>query len=736
MPALLRRGLRALAAAVFMLALLPATPRAQTIDPLVRDSLAALDALTAGEGCRLLDAADGDPANGVELGYRFCDDGLPPAGGGEGGIPVPVKYRARDGDDHTGLPPPATGDEVTSADERDDLRPEVANRITLDVDLSLPVTPAPARGYPVVVFMHGCCGGNKKSWEAATIDAPGELWHHSNAWFAARGYVVITYTARGFRDANDRGSTGTTQLDSRRYEINDYQYLVGLLADHDAAERAAGRVPRFNVDPLRVAAVGGSYGGGFAWLALTDPRWDSPAFGIDMALGAVLTRYGWTDLVASLVPNGADHDRDPQTGRSFVAPSSPDQALSRAPIGVEKMSIVAGLYATGRNLSTNHTTFPEHLDRTYVRLQAGEPYEGDATVEATLDSFLADRSAYYQEGFWARVAQGLRVPVFAAGTWTDPLFPTIETIRFYNKLKSLDRRYPIELYLGDFQHLTAQNKPKEWADLCGQEHRICTIDDFRRADGRLDFSNSPQRVRKGINTRMAEFLDHVLLGRGPRPAYGVSATTTICPANADQLHPADEPGIEHRARTWRALAPLRARFTWDSGGVLTPAGPDPHALLADPVVGSRQADKCYTTPLTQAGPGIVQLASEVLEEPFTMMGIPTVRAELSAPLRGYWVAARLFDLSSEGALTLVARGVCRTGTGNDCSVFDLSGNGWVFERAHRVVLQLTQADVPHLRPSNLSSVVQVGAVALEIPVAVARNRQDFRTRRSRLRPRP
>lgn len=721
-----RRSAPALGAAALLLTLLPAAPRAQTTDPLVRDSLAALDALTAGESCQLLDAADGDVANGVELGYRLCDDGLPPAGGGQNGIPVPVKYRALDGDDYSALPPPATGDEVAEADERDDLRPEISNRITLDVNVSLPVVPAPPGGYPVIVFMHGCCGGNKTSWQASTVDAPGELWHHSNAWFASRGYVVVTYTARGFRNADDRGSTGTTQLDSRRYEINDYQYLVGLLADHDAAERAAGRRARFNIAPTKIAVAGGSYGGGFAWLALTDPQWRSPASGIELRLGAVLTRYGWTDLVASLVPNGAGHDRAPQDGRSFIAPTSPDQALSRAPIGVEKMSIIAGLYATGRNLATDHTTFPEHLDRAYARLQLGEPYEGDAVIEQALDSFISDRSAYYQESFWARVAGGLRVPVFAAGTWTDPLFPTIETIRFYNKLKSLDRRYPIELYLGDFQHLTAQNKPKEWADLCGREHRICAIDDFRRADGRLDFSSSAARVRKGINTRMSEFLDYVLYGRGRKPRYGVSATTTICPANADELYAADEPGIEYRARTWRALAPLRARFEWDSGGVLTPFGPDPHALLSDPVTGSRQADKCYTTPLIQPGPGVIQLTSKVLEEPFTMMGIPTVRAAISSAVSSYWVVARLFDLSSEGTMTLVARGVCRAGAGRDCSVFDLSGNGWVFGRAHQVVLQLTQADVPHFRPSNLPSVLQVGEVGLEIPVAPARLRRDFR----------
>ena len=78
------------------------------------------------------------------------------------------------------------------------------------------------------------------------------------------------------RRARHQGSTGETQLDSRRYEINDFQYLAGQIADD----------PFFNVNPQKVVATGGSYGGGFAWMALTDPMWKSPG-GNDMKLAAV-----------------------------------------------------------------------------------------------------------------------------------------------------------------------------------------------------------------------------------------------------------------------------------------------------------------------------------------------------------------------------------------------------------------------------------------------------------------
>ena len=103
--------------------------------------------------------------------------------------------------------------------------------------------------------------------------------------------------------SNGQGSTGETQLDSRRYEINDFQHLAGQVA----GALDVHRVP-FNVNPQRVVATGGSYGGGFSWLALTDPKWtctaDTGPGGTDMNLAAAAPKYGWTDLVYSLVPTG------------------------------------------------------------------------------------------------------------------------------------------------------------------------------------------------------------------------------------------------------------------------------------------------------------------------------------------------------------------------------------------------------------------------------------------------
>ncbi|MDP9067017.1 MAG: hypothetical protein M3N53_01545 [Actinomycetota bacterium] len=739
------KRLRLLVIPALLASLLPgASVRAQAEpDPLVGDSLAALSGLVDKAACSVRDALDDDAANGLQLPYVFCDDGVPPRGGGEGAIPVPVKYAARsDGDDFTGLPKPASIEEAAEATAKDDLRPERENRISLDVDVTLPPSPAmkklvggdfatmrpPKNGYPVIVFMHGCCGGNKRSWEASTVDASNEQWHHSNAWFASRGYVVITYTARGFRNSEDRGSTGTTQLDSRRYEINDYQYLVGLLADHDAMRRSEGQAPLFRIDPRNVGAVGGSYGGGFSWLALTDPTWKSPALDVPIKLGAAVTKYGWTDLVEALVPSGHYFDRDPRSGKTFVAPTDAAKALSRDPIGVEKQSIVAGLYASGNLAATNHTTFPDYLHDAYSRLQAGEPYDGDPNLEKVLEMFLRDRSAYFQQKYWRRVGNGMTVPVYAAATWTDPLFPTMETIRFYNKLRSLNRDYPITMYLGDYQHFT-QNKPKEWDDICGDDHHVCTVKDFTRPDGSVNLMRSPARVRKGVNFRMNKFLDFYLRDKGRRPKKDVSATTTICPANATDKYKADEPGAEHRARSWRALAPQRVTFGWGAGGTTSNGALDGHAQESDPVARDRTADKCFTTSQASPGPGVVVYEDDV-KEPFTMMGIPTLKLEHQSSAPDYWLAARLFDKAPNGTMTMVTRGVCRVNTAvapdRNCRHFDLFGNAWIFEKGHKIVIEVTQSDQPFLRRDNFPSTVTYSGASIEIPVSPLSLRVDFR----------
>ncbi len=658
--------------------------------------------------CELRDAADGD-ASRAQLPYHFCDDGVPSHGGrdpnpgAKKAIAVPERYAG-----YRGLPRKAPAEEDAGADKR--------GNIALDADLSFPdpeKSPMPKRGYPLVVMMHGCCGGSKADWEETTIDAPesSEKWHYSNAWFASRGYVVLTYTSRGFVDGSGDGSTGESRLQHRRFEMNDFQHLTGQIADQRF--RIAGE--RTRVDPRKIVATGGSYGGWFSWMALTDPSWRSPQ-GERMQLAAAAPKYGLTDLLYSLVPNGAH-------GRSELPPS--DGSGTTSPIGFPKQSIVAGLYASGKTgipPGSRHATFPESIDRAVVCAQSYyDPVESNplcaSTLATTLPSFVKKQSPYYQNRFFRRLERGdprARVPVFSAGTFTDPLFPPSEHRRMAERLKSVDPRYPVQEYYGDYQHFV-QNKRKEWSDLCGDE--VCDISDYPRRN----FNRTPDGFsRLGVTTRLNRLIDHYARPpanrREPKPRRDVTGALQICPQNATDKFPVDQPGKRFTASSFDRLAPHSLRLEMKGSRTTTSKAADPHSQRSDPVANQVANGGRCPVETTPAGPGVATYTSSRLDRHYTMLGRTRVIAPHTGSGSGIQLNARLYDVFPDGKQVMVDRGVRRVTRANETTVFDLHGNGWRFPQGHRVRIELTQDDSPYIRPSTQPSTLTLSGVTLKIPV--------------------
>jgi ABC-2 type transport system ATP-binding protein len=655
---------------------------------------ADLSSLVASCQARFADAGNQFP-------YQFCDDGVPPSGGvvpnsaGTSAIKVPAKY-----DGYIGLPPKAPdAASMRGADS--------AGNIALDVDLSLPpatMTPPPG-GFPILVLMHGCCGGSKRSWEASTTEGDNsEQWHDNNAWYASRGYVVITYTARGFVDNMNHGSTGETQLDSRRFEVNDYQYLAGVVADDSA----------LHADGQKVVTIGGSYGGGFSWLTVTDPVWTSPG-GKPMQLVASAPKYGWTDLVNSLVPNGRQSS-DP----AHLQNPTVSGANSLNPIGILKTSITGGLFGTGVNPTGNHTTFPPYIERTLACLSAGEPYSA-ATPQCLgvlgpggiLESFLADRSAYYQQYFFNRVPSdpAFRVPVFSAGTFYDPLFPTIEHARMANRLRATFPGYPLEEYYGDYEHLYALNKPKEWADICGADHHVCA-------------TNDPAPViRVGVNTRINRFLDHYAAPPGdpsaPTPPFDTTASLRTCPVNADASHPADEPGDTFTASSLQALAPhrLNRTLTQVSPYVVNPQ-PNQHSVQADPVLAEQAKMECVQA--TGPAPPGAAVFETTLASAVQVLGIGKITIDYSSLAPDLELNARVYDVAPDGTASLIDRGAYRiheTPVLFTRSVtYELLGAAWPLPAGHKLRVEVIADDSPFLRADNIPSAATISRVGLSLPV--------------------
>ena len=128
-------------------------------------------------------------------------------------------------------------------------------------------TPEGEGPFPVVIMVH--------SWMLSRAQC--DLLYAPP--FARRGYVVLTYTCRGWP-----GSGGQVCCAAPDKELCDLEDMIDWLTD-----------PRqgFGVDPERIGITGISYGGGHSFLAATrDPR-----------IKAAAPMNGWTDLYYSLVPN-------------------------------------------------------------------------------------------------------------------------------------------------------------------------------------------------------------------------------------------------------------------------------------------------------------------------------------------------------------------------------------------------------------------------------------------------
>ena len=103
-----------------------------------------------------------------------------------------------------------------------------------------------------------------------------------------------------------------------------------------------------------------------------------------------------------------------------------------------KQTLVNGFLAIGG------TKFTPQLATWLARFNAGEPYDNpsDPVVPDAKRELLVNRSAYFQDGFFTalRRHRQRRVPVLAAQGWTDPIFPAIEVVRMYDRIRAADPR--------------------------------------------------------------------------------------------------------------------------------------------------------------------------------------------------------------------------------------------------------------------------------------------------------
>jgi predicted acyl esterase len=529
----------------------------------------------------------------------------------------------------------------------------------IDVNVILP--PEPATGadgpYPAIGFYHGW-GGTKIGLTARTED------------WAQRGYAVFSQTDRGWGNScgatdPDRTSAqcskGYNHLLDDRYEVRDAQYLLSLLADEGV------------VQPKKIGAAGGSYGGGMsmALAALRDrvmlpdgsiAPWTSPG-GLSMSIAAAAPEIPWTDLAYSLTPNG--HTLD------YVADAP---YLKRGRIGVMKQSFVAGLYATGlatSNYAPPGTDADADLTTWFAAINAGEPYDQSPLSADIVDETTTHHSSYYIDH------SEVPAPLLISNGWTDDLFPADEAIRFYNRTRTQFKNAQMELMFLDYGHQRGQNKDADTALLHAKEDA---------------------------------WFDYYLKGQGTAPPNGqVETLTKVCGG------PSAGP---YFAANWAKVAPGEVRSGSLAPQVISPVAGDPTIGKAfDPIAGGGACATASGSDQTGIANYRLPAASG---SGYTLMGSPTVVADINSPGPFSQVAARLLDVAPDGTETLVARALYRpeinSGMLGTHQVFQLHPVGWKFEPGHVAKLELLPQDAPYGRVSNGQLPVTVSNLELRLPV--------------------
>lgn len=548
----------------------------------------------------------------------------------------------------------------------------------IDVNVGFPNAAEFGDGpYPMAMYFHGF-GGAKEGFG-------GDLQRFLN-----KGIAVMSMTERGFRHScgnapsitnleahGEDCSKGFIHLMDTRYEVRDAQYLAGLLADEkDDADN-------FLIQPKKIGSVGASYGGGksMALGALknrimkpdgTYAPWVSPA-GKDMEIAAAAPIVPWTDFAYSLLPNGRTLD---------YASDSPYEL----PYGVLKSGIVSALLPSGDNFSGQNGIGNEDPDPFFdilgwkTMMDAGEPYGGTPTADLMFNEMTEHHSSYYIDDSVEPA------PLLIAQGFTDDLFPIDEPLRYYNRTND---RYPdadISLLFADIGHPRAPIVPSQ---------------------GR------PEDIAMGFQ-RVDDWFSYYLKGEGSKPVNQVEVKSMVCPYT-------EPSGGPWTADNWADMSKGEVRMKDPEAEVIESDGGDLNHSVSFATISAgacTQADE-------MSEPGTIEYDFGTAPAGgLTLMGAPTVIADISAPNGGgSEIAARLLEIK-DGKERLISRGLYRPDV-SGAQVIQLHGNAYKFEAGTKIRLQLLPKDGndislgSYARPSNTQQDITVKDAEIRLPVKEA-----------------
>ncbi len=565
----------------------------------------------------------------------------------------------------------------------------------IDVNVFLPPESFGEGPFPTIGDFHGW-GAAKQGLKTVPLKAPeagkttpiSEQADPRIQQWAANGYAVFSMSDRGWGlscgaydesaiKAEAKCAQGFNHLMDDRYEVRDAQYLMSELADEEL------------VQPTKIGVTGVSYGGGIS-LALGALRnremeesgalvpWTSPE-GTAMEIAAAVPQWAWSDIAYALAPNGRNLD--------YVTNSPYRGPTGKLPIGVYKFSYTEGLYKVGAEVGRYSPSKFDSIPLYRERFRGGDPYSAGGT-----DAIVQELSTYHSAfGIDPSVQPA---PTLLQNGWNDDLFPVDEALRYYQRTRAQYPGDPISLAFSDFGHSRSQNKAADVA---------------------------------AFNARLEAWFAHYLKGEGAAPSSSVEARTTTCPASAASEGP-------FTATDWASLQPGEVNFRSDAPQVIghlsaaeeqktaeegfaNPFKFNEASRTFDPIIGPAIGKTaCSSVPDTDQPLSANYRLGAAPEGGYTLMGSPTIIANIDTPSPNSEIAARLVDVSPEGTETLIARGVYRPEGGPQEMVFQLHPQGYHFAAGHVAKLELLSSDNPYSRWSNLQTNISVNSLELRLPV--------------------
>ncbi|MGC9670820.1 alpha/beta fold hydrolase [Planosporangium sp. 12N6] len=468
--------------------------------------------------------------------------------------------------------------------------------VTLDTRLYLPRGASADHPVPAVLLAHGF-GGTKLDTAADAED------------LAGHGYAVLTWTAQGFGR-----STGEIHLDSPDWEVKDAKGLVDWLAGR-AEIRTDGAG-----DP-RVAAVGGSYGGGLALLLAAQDR----------RIDAIVPMITWNDLARSFLPDAAGGGPDNGVFKKQWAGMFFGSGGS-AGAGLGGLAGASGAESAASPAASGAGPGRGPIDQGGSRAGAADPSSQLAT-RAQCGRFALDVCQAYLS--------------MATNGRPDPR--ALELLRRSSPATYLDRiTAPTLLVQGEADSLFPLSEADANARGIAANGTPVRVAWFT---GGHDGGQGPRSDSDRIRFLTAQWLDHYLAGTGPKPSNSFTySRISGIDASGEGLVAAGFTVTDYPGTT--GTKQERVDVDGPPQPAANPPNGNPAALSSLAGLGGALGSAAG---VTMEIPGQhADFSSAPLAKPVDVTGAPTVRIRAASPTGEAVLFVKLYDVDPAGRATLPA----------------------------------------------------------------------------------